>query len=119
MRQHLHAVDQIHRLVGQGQRGQRALYHVQAAMLGQPQHAAGQIESDRRAGHARGFGQQETGAAACFQNVEPGAVSAHQLQLQVVDEAVIATVAFAFVGGGEAIVVLLRRAEIVHGWDQA
>jgi hypothetical protein len=28
-------------------------------------------------------------------------------------------VALAFVGGGEAIVVLLRRAEIVHGENQA
>ena len=118
MRQHFHAVDQIHRLVGQRQRGQRALQHGQVAMLGQPQHTAGQIQADGRAGHARGLRQQQPGAAACLKNIESGAVLAHQLQLQVVDEAVIATVALAFVGRGETIIVLLRRAEIVHGKRQ-
>jgi hypothetical protein len=105
--QHLHAVDQIERGVGQRHVGERALHHAQPASGRGGQHAAGEIEADRAARDRGRLPQQEARPAARLEHVAAGAVLLDQPELEVVDQAVVAVMPLGLVRRGEAVVVRL------------
>ena len=116
--QHLHAVDQVERRRRQRHVGERALHDAQPARA-RRRAACRATDPGPTAERAkrRRLAQQQAGAAAGLEDVAARAVVADELQLQLVDQPVVAVVALGLVGLGEPVVVGLRGGAAVVDWN--
>jgi hypothetical protein len=119
VREHLERARHVHARVGERQVGRAPLEHVEPAGARALEHARREIDPARRAREARDPREQEPGAAPDLEHVEPVTEALHEVDLEVIDEVVVAAgvapAAPVLVALGELVVVCPRRVEVLVG----